>query len=146
MPGLRVALVAARWHEEVTAGLLEGALRAVHQVDAVGQMQLLDVAGCFELPAAAVRLARGGYQAVICLGAVIRGGTPHFDHICQATLAGLMQVSVLTGVPVGMGVLTCDTLEQALERCGLGDSQEDKGYEAARAALELAHQLKELGR
>jgi 6,7-dimethyl-8-ribityllumazine synthase len=91
---------------------------------------------------ACARLARSGYDAVVALGVVIRGGTPHFEYVCQAATEGLTQVSVQTGVPVGFGVLTCDTEEQALDRAGLPGSAEDKGYEAAQAAIATALTLR----
>jgi 6,7-dimethyl-8-ribityllumazine synthase len=131
---LRVAVVAARWHAEVMDGLLAGAHRALDEAGVRAPL-VLRVPGSFELPVAAARAARSGYDAVIALGVVVRGGTPHFDYVCQAATQGLTQVSVESGVPVGFGVLTCDTDEQARDRAGLPGSREDKGYEAAQAAL-----------
>ena len=131
---LRVAVVAARWHAEVMDGLLAGAHRALEEAG-VRDTLVLRVPGSFELPVATMRAARSGYDAVIALGVVVRGGTPHFEYVCQAATQGLTQVSVETGVPVGFGVLTCDTDEQARDRAGLPGSQEDKGSEAAQAAL-----------
>jgi len=131
---LRVAVVAARWHAEVMDGLLAGARRALEEAG-VRDPLVLRVPGSFELPVAAARAARSGYDAVIALGVVVRGGTPHFEYVCQAATQGLTQVSVETGVPVGFGVLTCDTDDQAVDRAGLPGSREDKGYEAAQAAL-----------
>lgn len=131
---LRVAVVAASWHEIVMNGLLDGARRALDEAE-VRDPLVLRVPGSFELPVAAARLARGNYDAVVALGVVIRGGTPHFDYVCQAATEGLTRVSVDTGVPVGFGVLTCDDEQQALDRAGLEGSSEDKGYEAAQAAL-----------
>ena len=88
------------------------------------------VVGAFELPVVAARLARPGYDAVVALGVVVRGGTPHFDYVCRAATHGLTRVVVDTGVPVGFGVLTCDDEAQALDRAGLPGSKEDKGYES----------------
>ena len=102
---------------------------------------MLRVPGSFELPVAAARLAPH-FDAVVALGVVIRGGTPHFDYVCQAATSGLTDVSVSTGVPVGFGVLTCDTEEQGLDRAGLPGSSEDKGHEAVTAALSTALLLK----
>ena len=99
---------------------------------------LLRVPGSFELPVVARALAAGGYDAVVALGVVIRGGTPHFDFVCSAATDGLSRVALDTGVPVGFGLLTCDTDEQALDRAGLPGSHEDKGYEATQAALATA--------
>jgi 6,7-dimethyl-8-ribityllumazine synthase len=131
---LRVGVVAARWHEEVMAGLLDGALRALRQAH-VDDPLVLRVPGSFELPVACARLARARYDVLIALGVVIRGDTPHFDYVCRAASEGLARVSVDTGVPIGFGLLTCDDEAQALDRAGLAGSAEDKGFEAAQAAL-----------
>jgi 6,7-dimethyl-8-ribityllumazine synthase len=96
------------------------------------------VAGTYELPVAAARVAQVHPDAIVALGVVIRGGTPHFDYVCGAATDGLTQVSVQSGIPIGFGVLTCDTDEQAVERAGLAGSKEDKGYEATQAALSSA--------
>lgn len=138
---LRVAVVAARWHQTVMDGLIEGARRALDELG-VTQSALLRVPGTFELPVAARGLAGRGYDAVVALGVVIRGGTPHFDYVCQGVTQGLTQVSVDTGVPIGFGVLTCDTEEQALDRAGLPGSAEDKGHEAVTAAVATAAALR----
>ncbi|GGC89226.1 6,7-dimethyl-8-ribityllumazine synthase [Tersicoccus solisilvae] len=132
---LRVAIVAASWHERVMGGLLAGARRAVEAAGATAVE--VRVPGSFELPVAAARLAPT-VDAVVALGVVIRGGTPHFEYVCSAATTGLTDVSVTTGVPVGFGVLTCDTEAQALDRAGLEGSSEDKGFEAAAAALNTA--------
>ncbi|WP_166355062.1 6,7-dimethyl-8-ribityllumazine synthase [Phytoactinopolyspora limicola] len=132
--GLRVAVVAAQWHQTVMDGLVDGALAALKEAG-LGEPTVIRVPGSFELPVAAARCARAGFDAVVALGVVIRGGTPHFDYVCQAATDGLTRVSVDTGVPVGFGVLTCDTEEQALDRAGLEGSREDKGREAAQAAV-----------
>ncbi|MDO8107760.1 6,7-dimethyl-8-ribityllumazine synthase [Isoptericola sp. b441] len=140
--GLRVVVVAARWHQEVMDGLLAGALRALRAAGVpVTDDSVVRVPGSFELPVAAARLARTGVDAVVALGVVIRGGTPHFDYVCQAATAGLTDVAVQTGVPVGFGVLTCDDEQQALDRAGLPGSREDKGAEAAQAAVATALEL-----
>jgi 6,7-dimethyl-8-ribityllumazine synthase len=141
--GLRVAVVAARWHERVVEGLLDGAARALAEAGVEAPL-VLRVPGTFELPVAATRLAAEGVDAVVALGVVIRGGTPHFEYVCQAATSGLTEVSVRTGVPVGFGVLTCDDDEQALDRCGLPGSSEDKGHEAATAAVATAATLRAL--
>jgi 6,7-dimethyl-8-ribityllumazine synthase len=142
--GLKIAVVAASWHTEVMAGLLAGAERALsaHQVaDAL----VVRVPGTFELPVVARALAQQGYDAVVALGVVIRGGTPHFDFVCNAATDGLTRVTLDTGVPVGFGVLTCDNDEQARDRAGLDGSREDKGWEATAAALATARTLAEIG-
>jgi 6,7-dimethyl-8-ribityllumazine synthase len=138
---LRVAVIAAQWHEKVMDGLVEGALRALRELG-IDEPALLRVPGSFELPVAAKVLAGRGYDAVVALGVVIRGGTPHFDYVCQGVTAGLTQVSVDTGVPVGFGVLTCDTEQQAVDRAGLPGSAEDKGHEAVTAAVAAATVLR----
>ncbi|MFB7473396.1 6,7-dimethyl-8-ribityllumazine synthase [Kitasatospora sp. NPDC056184] len=141
--GLKVAVIAAQWHEPVMNGLLDGAHRALAELG-VTEPTVLRVPGTFELPVAAKRLAERGHDAVIALGVVIRGGTPHFDYVCQAATAGLTQVAVDTGVPVGFGVLTCDNEQQALDRAGLPGSAEDKGHEAVTAAVATAAALRAL--
>jgi 6,7-dimethyl-8-ribityllumazine synthase len=138
---LRVAVVAAQWHDTVMKGLVDGAMRALDEAG-VRDPLMIRVPGSFELPVASVRAARAGYDAVVALGVVIRGGTPHFDYVCQAATSGLTRVTVETGVPVGFGVLTCDTEEQALDRAGLPGSVEDKGYEAGQAAVATALTLR----
>lgn len=131
--GLRVVVVAASWHEVVMDGLVAGAERAL--ADAHAEVTLVRVPGSFELPVGALHAARSGADAVVALGVVIRGGTPHFDYVCQAATDGLTRVALDTGVPVGFGLLTCDDEAQALDRAGLPGSHEDKGYEAAQAAV-----------
>ena len=140
---LRVAVVAAQWHEQVSDGLLAGALRGLAECK-VDEPHVVRAPGAFELPVVAKALADNGYDAVICLGVVIRGGTPHFDYVCRAVTDGCTRVALDTGVPVGFGVLTCDTVEQALDRCGLPDSREDKGREAALAAVTTALTVQEI--
>jgi len=140
---LRVAVVAARWHEEVMDGLVAGAGRAL-EAYRVERSTVVRVPGSFELPVVAKALAEQGYDAVVALGVVVRGGTPHFDYVCSATTDGLSRVALDTGVPIGFGLLTCDTDDQALDRAGLEGSHEDKGYEATSAALVTAIELRAL--
>jgi 6,7-dimethyl-8-ribityllumazine synthase len=140
--GLRVAIAVARWHATLTEALLAGARRALAQAGVAAAM-IVEVPGAFELPVTARALARS-HDAVIALGVVIRGGTPHFDYVCQAAALGLTQVAADTGTPVGFGVLTCDDEQQAYDRAGLPGSSEDKGYQAAAAALATALRLREL--
>ena len=139
---LRVAIVAASWHRTVMDGLIAGARRGLADAG-VSSVALVRVPGAFELPVACSRVAPS-YDAVVALGVVIRGGTPHFDYICQAATMGLTDVSVRSGVPVGFGVLTCDDDQQALDRAGLEGSSEDKGHEAATAAVATALTLRAL--
>lgn len=131
--GLRVVVVAASWHTTVMDGLLAGARRALADAH-VTDVTVVRVPGTFELPVAA-RHAAEHADAVVALGVVVRGGTPHFDYVCQAATLGLTDVAVRSGVPVGFGVLTCDDEAQALDRAGLPGSREDKGAEAAEAAV-----------
>jgi 6,7-dimethyl-8-ribityllumazine synthase len=140
--GLTLAIAATRWHAEVTDALVE---RAVDAAKACGidDPAVVRVPGSFELAVVAAELA-GRYDAVVCLGAVIRGGTPHFDYVCDAVTYGLARVALDSGTPVGNGVLTCDTLEQARARAGLAGSTEDKGWEAVVAALDTAIVLRSL--
>ena len=135
--GLRVAVIAAQWHSKVMDGLLDGARRAVAE-SGVTDVSYVRVPGAFELPVAARRFANSGADVIVALGVVIRGGTPHFDYVCQGVTLGLTLLSQNTGIPVGFGVLTCDTEEQALDRAGLPGSSEDKGFEATVAALQTA--------
>jgi 6,7-dimethyl-8-ribityllumazine synthase len=127
-------VVAAQWHPKVTDALVAGAIRALDE-SGVTDYSVIRVPGSFELPVTALHAAKSGYDAVVALGVVIRGDTPHFEYVCQAATDGLMQVGMTTGVPVGFGLLTCDNDPQALDRAGLPDSREDKGYESTQAAL-----------
>jgi len=138
--GLKVAVVAASWHVQVMDGLVAGAERALAAYG-ISEPEIIRVPGTFELPVVAAALARAGYDAVVALGVVIRGGTPHFDYVCTAATDGLTKVSVDHAMPVGFGVLTCDNDEQALDRAGLEGSKEDKGWEATAAALDTARIL-----
>jgi 6,7-dimethyl-8-ribityllumazine synthase len=140
--GLRVAVAAASWHVPVMDGLLAGARRAC--ADFGAEPTVVRVPGTFELPVVASALAAQGYDAVVALGVVIRGGTPHFDYVCNAATDGLIRVALDHTVAVGFGVLTCDTEQQAIDRAGLAGSQEDKGYEATSAALLTARTLRDL--
>lgn len=141
--GLHVAIVAASWHEEVMAGLIAGASRVAQAGGAT--TELLRVPGSFELPVVARRAADGGFDAVVALGVIIRGGTPHFDYVCSGVTQGLTQAAIQTGVPIGFGVLTCDDEAQALDRAGLPTSHEDKGAEAMAAALATVPVLQQAG-
>ncbi len=142
---LRVAVVAARWHERVMDGLVAGARRALADYQ-VERPTVVRVPGSFELPVMVGALAEQGYEAVVALGVVVRGGTPHFEYVCSAATDGLSRIAVDTGAAVGFGLLTCDTEEQALDRAGLEGSREDKGYEATAAALVTARTLRKVRR
>jgi 6,7-dimethyl-8-ribityllumazine synthase len=142
---LRVAVVAASWHERVMRGLLDGALESLrrHQVESP---VVVRVAGSFELPVVASALAGQGFDAIIALGVIIRGGTPHFEYVSSAATDGLTRVALDHGVSIGFGLLPCDDEQQALDRAGLEGSREDKGYEATSAALLTAATLKRIRR
>lgn len=144
--GLRVAIIAGSWHTEIMDGLIAGAQETVGAAGA--EHVLFRVAGAFELPAAAQAAltpaadGRGGFDAAVCLGVIIRGGTPHFEYVSNAVTDGLTRVQLDAGLPVGFGVLTTDNEQQALDRSGLAGSVESKGQEAGEAALHLAVQLR----
>jgi 6,7-dimethyl-8-ribityllumazine synthase len=140
--GLRLGIVATRWNAEITDLLLDRAIAGAHACG-VESPSVVRVAGAVELPVVAAVLARQ-HDAVACLGTVIRGGTPHFEYVCDAVTYGLTRVALDTGTPVGNGVLTCDTLAQARERAGGTGSAEDKGWEAVIAALDTALVLRGL--
>ena len=140
--GLRVAVVAASWHQKVMDALVSNAERTLAELG-VQESTVVRVPGSFELPVVAARLATT-YDAVVALGVVIRGGTPHFDYVCRAVTDGLGRVALDSGVPVGFGVLTCDDEQQALDRAGLERSGENKGREAAEAAVATAVTLRRL--
>lgn len=141
--GLSVAVVAASWHDRVMDGLLDGARRGLADAGVTDVVEVR-VPGTFELSVACATLAER-YDALVALGVVIRGGTPHFEYVCQAATSGITDVSVRTGTPIGFGVLTCDTDEQALDRAGLPGSSEDKGHEAATAAVATVVALRQVG-
>lgn len=136
---LKVTIVASQWHTRIMEGLIRGAETAL--LEAGAEFQLIRVPGSFELPVVAKAALDAGQDAVVALGVIIRGGTPHFDYVCQAATSGLTNVALVTGKPVGFGVLTVDNERQALDRAGLPDSHEDKGREAAEAALATARAI-----
>jgi 6,7-dimethyl-8-ribityllumazine synthase len=140
--GLRVGIVATSWHGEITDTLLERALWLAERAG-VSSPTVARVPGAIEIPVVAQELATS-HDAVVALGAVIRGGTPHFEYVCDAVTAGLTRVALDAGVPVGNGVLTCDTVEQAKARSGGPGASEDKGAEAMSAALATAVVLRGL--
>jgi 6,7-dimethyl-8-ribityllumazine synthase len=142
--GLKVALIASRFNEFVTSRLVEGALDALvrHGADPKG-LALIKVPGSFELPQVAAKVAgQGNYDAVVALGCLIRGETPHFDLIAAEATKGLAQVGITSGVPVIFGVLTCDTMEQAIDRAG--GKAGNKGWDAAMAAIEMVSLFRRL--
>lgn len=140
---LKLGIVSTKWNAPITDVLLERALFAAREAELEEEPTVVRVAGAIELPVVAQALARN-HDAVVALGVVIRGGTPHFEYVCDAVTAGLTRVALDESTPVGNGVLTCDTEEQALDRSGRPGSKEDKGYEATVAALDSAHVLRSL--
>jgi 6,7-dimethyl-8-ribityllumazine synthase len=142
--GLRFALVVSRFNELVTNRLLEGALDALRRTGASdSDLLVVRVPGSFEIPLAARRLAKQGkYDAIICLGTVIQGDTPHYEYISNEVTKGIASVSLETGVPLAYGVLTADTVDQAIDRAGLKSG--NKGFEAAMSAIEMANLVKQL--
>jgi 6,7-dimethyl-8-ribityllumazine synthase len=142
--GLRFAIVASRWNDLIVSRLVGGAQDALLRLGAhAGQITLVRVPGSFEIPLAAKKLATSGrYDAIICVGAVIRGETPHFDHIAAEVTKGIASASLSTGVPIAYGIITADTVEQAINRAGVKAG--NKGFEAAMTAVEMANLLKEL--
>lgn len=142
--GLKLAIVVSRFNDFITNRLVDGAMDVVTRSggDSNGMM-VVKVPGSLEISLAAKKLASSGnYDAVICLGAVIRGATPHFDYVANQTSRGLSQTMLETGIPVTFGVITADSLEQAIERAG--SKQGNKGAEAALAAIEMANVLKQI--
>ncbi|WP_236791238.1 6,7-dimethyl-8-ribityllumazine synthase [Amycolatopsis sp. GM8] len=141
--GLKLAIVATRWHATITDALLERAIATATEAKLKEEPTVVRVAGAVELPVVAQALARD-HDAVVALGVVIRGGTPHFEYVCDAVTAGLTRVALDEGTPIGNGVLTCETEQQALDRAGLPGSAEDKGRDATQAALDTARVLRSL--
>lgn len=139
---LSVTIVAGQWHETIAEGLLQGAIRVLeaHSV----RYSVIRVPGSFELPVVCKAALEGGADAVVALGVIIRGGTPHFDYVSSAATSGLTDVALMTGKPVGFGVLTLDDEQQGIDRAGFEGSTEDKGAEAAEAALATALLLSDL--
>jgi 6,7-dimethyl-8-ribityllumazine synthase len=141
-PGLRVTIVAGSWHTAITDGLIAGATRVLDAAQA--HYSVVRVPGAFELPVVARAALDAGADAVVCLGVIIRGGTPHFEFVSNAATDGLTRVALDTGKPVGFGVLTLENEAQGLDRAGLPGSSEDKGAEAASAAISTALTLRDL--
>lgn len=142
--GLKFAIVVSRFNDFITGRLLDGAADALLRHGAKdGDIEVVKVPGAFEIPLMAKRLAaKGSYDAVICLGTVIRGATPHFDYVAAEVSKGVASASLDTGVPIAFGVLTTDTIEQAVERAGTKSG--NKGFDAAMTAIEMAQVMKKL--
>lgn len=143
--GLKFGIVVSRFNEFITSRLLEGALDALNRHGAdPGAIDIAWVPGAFEIPLTAQKMAARGYDAVICLGAVIRGATPHFEYVAAEVTKGIAQVSLSSGVPVIYGLITADNIEQAIERAGTKAG--NKGFDAAMTAMEMANLLKVMAR
>jgi len=140
--GLTISIVAGQWHTEISEGLLAGAHRVLAASGAT--VTEIRVPGSFELPVVAKAALDAGADGVVALGVIIRGGTPHFEFVSDAATSGLTQVALLTGKPVGFGVLTLDDEQQGIDRAGFADSKEDKGAEAAEAVLATAVLLRSI--
>ena len=141
--GLKFGIIVSRFNELISKGLLDGAVDCLKRHGATETaIDVVKVPGAFEMPLVAKKMTAGGYNAVICLGAVIRGGTPHFEYVASEAAKGIAKVSLDSGVPVVFGVLTTDNLEQALERAGAKPG--NKGFSAALSAIELANTVSQL--
>ena len=136
MSKFKVAVISASWHREICDALVDGAHRALSQAK-IEINPVIHVPGSFELPLAAQFALDAGADAAVVLGVVVRGETPHFDYVCQGVTQGIMNLSLARSKPIGFGVLTVDTVTQAIARSGVAGSSEDKGFDATVAALEL---------
>lgn len=137
--GLDIVIVAASWHDTIMNALVDSAVRTLDEAGA--NHTLVRVPGSFELPVVSRAALKAGADAVVALGVIIRGGTPHFEYVSDAATSGLTQVTIDTGKPVGFGVLTLDDEQQGIDRSGLPGSKEDKGREAAEAAIATVRAL-----
>lgn len=135
-PQAKVAIISSSWHLDICNDLIDGAKRALAKAG-VTQVQVTMVPGSFEIPLAAQFAFEKGFDAVVAVGLVLQGETPHFDYVCSGVTDGVMSVSLKYGKPIGFGVLMCNNLEQAIARCGRKESIEDKGFDSTVAALEL---------
>ena len=135
-PKGKVAIISASWHLDICNDLIAGAKRALDEAQ-VGTVEVQFVPGSFEIPLAAQYAFDKGFDAVVAVGLVLKGETPHFDYVCQGVTQGVIDVSLKYGKPIGFGVLMCNDLDQAIARSGVAGSTEDKGYDSAVAALEL---------
>jgi 6,7-dimethyl-8-ribityllumazine synthase len=141
LPHARVAIISSSWHLDICNDLIAGAQRAL-KAASINNVEVIYVPGSFEIPLAAQLAFEKGFNAVVAVGLVLEGQTPHFDYICQGVTQGVMDVSLKFSAPIGFGVLMCNTLDQAIARSGRPGSVEDKGYDSAVAAIKLL-QLKE---
>jgi 6,7-dimethyl-8-ribityllumazine synthase len=136
LPKAKVAIISSSWHPEICADLVAGAMRALEAAH-VKRIKTIYVPGSFEIPLAAQKAFEKGYDAVVAVGLVLKGDTPHFDYVCQGVTQGVLDVQLKWSKPIGYGVLMCENLEQAIDRCGRAGSKEDKGFDSAIAALRL---------
>ena len=136
LPKAKVAVISSSWHPEICADLVAGAMRALEAAH-VKKIKTIYVPGSFEIPLAAQKAFEKGYDAVVAVGLVLKGDTPHFDYVCQGVTQGVIDVQLKWSKPIGYGVLMCENLEQAIDRCGRAGSKEDKGFDSAIAALRL---------
>ena len=136
LPQARVAIISSSWHLDICNDLVAGAKRAL-QSAGITDVRTTYVPGSFEIPLAAQFAFEEGYEAVVALGLVLEGQTPHFDYVCQGVTQGVLDVSLKFSRPIGFGVLMCNTLEQAIARCGRPESTEDKGFDSAVAVIKL---------
>ena len=136
LPNAKVAIISSSWHLDICNDLIAGAIRALEEAK-VGKIEVIFVPGSFEIPLAAQKVFEQGFDAVVALGLVLQGETPHFDYVCQGVTQGIIDVQLKFSKPIGYGVLMCNDLEQAIARSGRPGSKEDKGYDSALAALKL---------
>jgi len=136
LPKAKVAIISSSWHPEICADLVAGAMRALEAAH-VKKIKTIYMPGSFEIPLAAQKMFEKGYDAVVAVGLVLKGDTPHFDYVCQGVTQGVIDVQLKWSKPIGYGVLMCENLEQAIDRCGRAGSKEDKGFDSAIAALRL---------
>jgi 6,7-dimethyl-8-ribityllumazine synthase len=132
----KVAIISSSWHLDICNDLIAGAVRALEAAE-VKKIKTIYVPGSFEIPLAAQKTFEKGYDAVVAVGLVLKGETPHFDYVCQGVTQGVIDVQLKFSKPIGYGVLMCENLDQAIARCGRPGSKEDKGFDSAIAALSL---------
>ena len=138
LPKAKVMIISSSWHIDICDDLISGAKRALEKAS-VAEVKVQNVPGSFELPLAAQFAFESGFDAVVAVGLVLKGETPHFDYVCQGVTKGVIDVSLKYGKPIGFGVLMCNDLDQAVARSGRAGSKEDKGYDSAVAVIELLH-------
>jgi 6,7-dimethyl-8-ribityllumazine synthase len=136
LPHARVAIISSSWHLDICKDLIAGAQRAL-KAASISDVEVIYVPGSFEIPLASQIAFEKGFDSVVAVGLVLQGETPHFDYVCQGVTQGVIDVSLKFSAPIGFGVLMCNTLDQAIARCGRPESVEDKGYDSAVAAIRL---------